>query len=103
MEDSAPRPSQKNSGNTRSPFAESTRVPARARGARLYRVRRLDGGFQWDAEVILNGSLVQRRFENELRARAWLVAATQPLSAQESFDWEELNGRFRAACLAEGA
>ena len=103
MEEARPRLSPHKSGSSRNPFYEATRVPARVRGARLFRIRHPEGGFHWEAETVLNGTLVQRRFEYELHARAWLLQATQPLSMQGSFDLEELNGRFRAACFAQGA
>lgn len=111
MEETTLHLSPKSAGSSRSPFgsdgsrnpiAEWTRVPARIRGARLFRFRRPDGGHYWEAEVMLNGKLVQRPFETELHARAWLFAAAQPHLPQDSFDFEELNGAFRAACFAHG-
>ncbi len=73
------------------------------RGTRLYRVTRPGGGgVYWVGTVMHRGELVQRRFAGELHARAWLTLATERRPSAIPFDLEELNGPFRAACVAAG-
>lgn len=86
----------------RSTLSERWRsLPTGLRGTRLYRVTQTGGGgVYWEAVVTLQDKPAQRRFASELHARAWLTLATERRPSALPFDLEELNGPFRAACVA---
>ena len=86
----------------RSTLSECWRsLPTGLRGTRLYRVTLPGGGgVYWTAAATLHGQPAQRRFASELHARAWLTLVTERRPSALPFDLEELNGPFRAACVA---
>lgn len=79
------------------------RLATGLRGVRLFRVTVLAGNkLFWQAECMLQGGWVCRRFASELHARAWLSVANQPHSSLSSVEQKELSRPFSSSCFASG-
>jgi hypothetical protein len=66
------------------------------RGRKLYEVS-LPGRsvVYWEAEMILDGKRLQRRFASEPHARAWLAITKEPRRSAIPGDLEEIHGPIR--------
>ena len=79
------------------------RLSTGLRGVRLFKVTLPEAGrVFWEAECILNGAGVCRRFASELHARAWLSVATQSRISLSSVEKQELHRPCSTSCFASG-
>lgn len=87
-----------------SPLVERwRRLATGLRGVRLFQITAAAGNkLFWQAECMLQGGWVCRRFASELHARAWLSVANQPRASVSSVEREELSRPFSGSCFAAG-